>query len=53
MVAELQINKYHIFFEDLTNPAFGCSRDEAGVFCIKLHRVRLSIYGRKFHSKWK
>jgi hypothetical protein len=53
MVAELQINKYHVFLEDQIKSSFGCSRDDAGVFCIKLHHLRLSIYGRKFNSYWK
>jgi hypothetical protein len=53
MVAELQIQKYHVFFEDHKQSAFGCSRDETGVFCVKLYRFRLSIYGRKFNRRWK
>jgi hypothetical protein len=53
MTAELQIKKYHIFVEDHRQPAFGCGRDDSGVFCLKLHRLRLSIYGRKFHQNWK
>ncbi len=53
MVAELHIQKYHVFFEDFNQPAFGCSLDDAGVFYIKLHRLRLSIYGRKFNRQWK
>lgn len=53
MVAELQIQKYHVFFENIAQPGFGFSRDDAGVLCIKLHRLRLSIYGRKFKSMWK
>ncbi|TCV82607.1 hypothetical protein EDE11_11237 [Methylomonas methanica] len=53
MTAELQLNQYHIFFEDQKQPALGCYRDDAGVFTIQLHRLRLSIYGRKFHRSWK
>lgn len=53
MTAELNIKKYHIFIEDQKQPAFGCSRDDTGVFYVKLHRLRLSIYGRKFCSHWK
>lgn len=53
MTVELQLKKYHIFFEDLTHPEFGCYRDEAGVVIIKLHRLRLSIYGRAFNRRWK
>ncbi len=53
MVAELQIQKYHVFFENIAQPGFGFNRDDAGVVCIKFYRVRLSIYGRKFKSMWK
>jgi len=53
MIVELQIKKYHVFFEDLLKPAFGCSRDEAGVFYVKFHRLRMSVYGRKFNSMWR
>lgn len=49
MVAELQIKKFHVFLEDINQPKFGCQRDEAGVLYINLHRLRLSIYGRKFN----
>ena len=53
MTAELQIKKYHIFVENHKLPAFGFGIDDTGVFCLKLHRLRLSIYGRKFHQHWK
>jgi len=53
MTAELQIKKYYVFVEDHGQPAFGFGRDEAGVFCLKMHRFRLSIYGRKFRQHWK
>jgi len=50
---ELQIKNYHIFIEDTVTPAFGCSRDDEGVFYIRLYRIRLSIYGRTFNRMWK
>lgn len=53
MTAELQLKQYHVFFENLTHPEFGCHRDDAGVVTIKLHRLRLSIYGRTFNRLWK
>lgn len=52
--AELQINKkLHVFIEDSRKPAFGCRRDEEGVFYINLYRLRLSVYGRAFHRRWR
>lgn len=53
MTAELSIQKYHIFFENHRQSAFGCFHDDCGVLCIKLHRLRLSIYGRRFHRRRK
>lgn len=53
MTVELQVKKYHIFIEDHKRPAFGFDRDDAGVFCLKFHRIRLFVYGRKFRRRWK
>lgn len=52
MTTELKIKQYYVFFEDINRPAFGCSWDDAGVFYIRLYRLRISIYGRKFNSQW-
>lgn len=51
--AEFQFKHYHIFFEDIAKPCFGCSRDDQGIFYIWLYKVRLSIYGRTFNRLWK
>ena len=53
MTTEIQIRKYHIFVEDHRQSAFGCGREDSGVFCLKLHRLRLFVYGRKFRQHWK
>ena len=46
---ELQIKNFLIFIENMSQPYFGCHRDDAGVVCIHLYRLRVSIYGRRFN----